>query len=139
MVKEFRPKIIGFFCNWCAYPCVDNAGASKLEMVADVAPIRVMCSGRIDPVLIGTAFLRGADGVLVTGCHPGDCHYEDRNFYGRRRFLLAKQVIEALGLESDRLKLAWISASEGRRFADVINEFTDKIQQLGPNPIKNNA
>jgi F420-non-reducing hydrogenase iron-sulfur subunit len=105
-------------------------------MPASLSPIRVMCSSRVDPVLIGTAFLRGADGVLVAGCHPGDCHYEKGNYNARRRFALAKKVIESLGLESDRIRLSWISASEGQRFQQVITEFTEKIQNMGPNPIK---
>ena len=137
-VEEFRPKIIGFFCNWCTYVAADSAGASKkFEMPADLAMIRVMCSGRVDPVMIATAFIRGADGVLLTGCHPEECHYEKGNFYARKRFLLAKQVIESLGLEGERLKLAWMAADEKRRFTDVISEFSEDIKKLGENPIKN--
>jgi F420-non-reducing hydrogenase iron-sulfur subunit len=136
-VEEFKPIIVGFLCNWCSYAGADLAGTSKLKMPASLSPIRVMCSSRVDPVLIGTAFLRGADGVLVAGCHPGDCHYEKGNYNARRRFALAKNVIESLGLESDRIRLSWISASEGQRFQQVITEFTEKIRNMGPNPIKN--
>jgi F420-non-reducing hydrogenase iron-sulfur subunit len=95
-----------------------------------------MCSSRVDPVLVETAFLQGADGVLVAGCHPGDCHYDEGNYYARRRFAVLKKVVESLGLESDRLRLSWISASEGQRFADVVNEFNEKIKKMGPSPIK---
>ena len=140
MADDFRPKIVGFFCNWCTYAAADEAGASqKFEAPADVAHIRVMCSGRVDPVLIGTAFIKGADGVLVTGCHPEECHYEKGNYYARRRFLLVKKVVESLGLEPERLKLAWFSAAEGRRFTDIISEFTEEIKKLGVNPMKNTS
>lgn len=136
MKEEFTPKIIGFLCNWCSYAGADLAGTSKLKMPPNVSSIRVMCSGRVDPVLVATAFLRGADGVLVAGCHPGDCHYEKGNYYARRRFAILKKVMETLGLESERLRLSWVSASEGPRFQEVITEFTEKIKKLGPNPVK---
>jgi F420-non-reducing hydrogenase iron-sulfur subunit len=90
----------------------------------------------VDPVLVETAFLEGADGVLIAGCHPGDCHYDEGNYYARRRFAVLKKVVESLGLEADRLRLSWISASEGKRFADVVNEFTEKIKKMGPNPLR---
>jgi F420-non-reducing hydrogenase iron-sulfur subunit len=134
--ERFQPKIVGFFCNWCTYPGMDLAAKKKMEIPAAIAPIRVMCSGRVAPVLILNAFLRGADGVIVTGCHPGECHYESGNFYGRRRFALTKSVLDALGLESDRLKLAWYSADESQKLTGVVNDFSDKIQEIGPNPIK---
>jgi len=136
MKGEFTPKIVGFLCNWCSYAGADLAGTSKLKMPPSVSSIRVMCSGRVDPVLVVTAFLRGADGVLVAGCHPGDCHYEKGNYYARRRFAILKKVMETLGLESERLRLSWVSASEGPRFQEVITEFTEKIKKLGPNPVK---
>lgn len=136
MKREFTPKIVGFLCNWCSYAGADLAGTSKLKMPPSVSSIRVMCSGRVDPVLVVTAFLRGADGVLVAGCHPGDCHYEKGNYYARRRFAILKKVMETLGLESERLRLSWVSASEGPRFQEVITEFTEKIKKLGPNPVK---
>ena len=138
MEGKFSPKIIGFLCNWCSYSGADVAGAAKLTVPASFTPIRVMCSSRIDPALILTAFWRGADGVLVAGCHPGDCHYEKGNYYTRRRFVLTKNILKQLGLESERLRLSWISASKGQRFADVVNEFSEHVQALGPNPTKHN-
>ena len=136
MAEKFEPRIVGFLCNWCSYAGADLAGTSKLKVPSSLTPIRVMCSSRVDQVLVETAFLRGADGVLVAGCHPGDCHYDDGNYYARRRFAVLKKVVEGLGLESDRLRLSWISASEGQRFADVANEFNEKIKKLGPNPAR---
>ncbi len=136
MAKEFTPRIVGFLCNWCTYAAADLAGTAKLEIPSFLSVIRVMCSGRVDPVLAATALLRGADGVLIAGCHPGDCHYREGNYYARRRFALLKQTLETLGLESDRLMLAWISATEGQRFAEVTNEFANKVRQMGPNPTK---
>lgn len=136
MSEEFNPRIVGFLCHWCSYGGADLAGTSKLKMPSSLTPIRVMCSSRVDPVLVVTAFLRGADGVLIAGCHPGDCHYEKGNYYARRRFALTLRVFETLGLESERLKLSWISAAEGQRFADVVTEFTQHIQEMGPNPVK---
>jgi len=133
---EFKPKIVGFLCNWCSYNAADLAGAAKLEVPSSLSIIRVMCSGRVDPVLAATALLRGADGVLIAGCHPGDCHYREGNYYARRRFALLKKTLETLKLESDRLMLAWISASEGQRFSDVTNEFAKQIKAMGPNPMK---
>ena len=136
MADEFDPKIVGFFCNWCTYPGVDQAGLNNLDMPASVAPIRVMCSGRVSPVLIMNALLRGADGVIVTGCHLGECHYDEGNYYGRRRFAYTKTLLDSLGLEGDRLKLGWFSAHESRDMTNMINEFIDKIKELGPNPIR---
>ena len=132
----FSPLIVGFLCNWCSYAGADLAGTSKLKMPASLAPIRVMCSGRIDPALVARALLRGADGVLIAGCHPGDCHYEKGNYYARRRFAVLKRVVESLGLEAERLRLSWVSASEGARFQEVVTEFTEEIRKLGPNPMR---
>ena len=136
MVDKFEPRIVAFLCNWCSYAGADLAGASKLKVPASLTPIRVMCSSRVDPVLVETAFLHGADGVLIAGCHPGDCHYDEGNYYARRRFAILKKVVEGLGLESDRLRLSWVSASESQRFADVVNEFNEKIKKMGASPIK---
>ena len=136
MAEKFEPRIVGFLCNWCSYAGADLAGTSKLNVPSSLTPIRVMCSSRVDTVLVTTAFLRGADGVLVAGCHPGDCHYDEGNYYTRRRFAVLKKVVEGLGLESDRLRLSWISALEGQRFADVVNEFNEKIKKMGPNPMR---
>jgi F420-non-reducing hydrogenase iron-sulfur subunit len=136
MEAGFTPRIVGFLCNWCSYAGADLAGATKLEVPSSLSVIRVMCSGRVDPVLVTTALLHGADGVLVAGCHPGDCHYREGNYYARRRFALLKKTLGTLGLESDRLMLAWISASEGQRFKDVATEFAQQITKMGPNPMR---
>ncbi|MBA7713057.1 hypothetical protein ES703_122055 [subsurface metagenome] len=136
MEEEFTPRIVGFLCNWCTYAAADLAGATKLEIPSSLSVIRVMCSGRVDPVLAATALLRGADGVLIAGCHPGDCHYRKGNYYARRRFALLKETLKTLGLDSNRLMLAWISASEGQRFGEVTNEFAKQIKKMGPNPMK---
>ena len=136
MAEKFEPRIVGFLCNWCSYAGADLAGTSKLKVPASLTPIRVMCSSRVDPVMVETAFLHGADGVIIAGCHPGDCHYDEGNYYARRRFAILKKVVEGLGLESDRIQLSWISASEGQRFSDVLNEFNDKIMKMGPSKIK---
>jgi F420-non-reducing hydrogenase iron-sulfur subunit len=136
MEERFTPRIVGFLCNWCSYAGADLAGATKLKVPASLSVIRVMCSGRVDPVLAATALLRGADGVLIAGCHPGDCHYREGNYYARRRFTLLKKTLESLGLEPDRLMLAWVSASEGQRFGEVANEFAKQISEMGPNPMK---
>ena len=137
MGEEFTPRIVGFLCNWCSYAGADLAGATKLNIPSSLSVIKVMCSGRVDPSLIFTAYLRGADGVLLAGCHPGDCHYREGNYYARRRFALLEKTMETLGLEPRRLMLAWVSASEGQRFGDVTNLFTEQIRQMGPNPLKN--
>ena len=136
MEEGFTPQIVGFLCNWCSYNAADLAGAAKMEVPSSLSVIRVMCSGRVDPVLAATALLRGADGVLIAGCHPGDCHYRKGNYYARRRFALLKETLKTLGLDSNRLMLAWISASEGQRFGEVTNEFAQRIREMGPNPMK---
>lgn len=135
MEENFVPKIIGFLCNWCAYAGADLAGVTRLKMPPSLLPIRVMCSSRVDPLFILKAFLMGADGVMVAGCHPGDCHYQKGNYYARRRFAVLKKIFEMFGLESERLRLSWISASEGPRFAKVTKEFTEKIEKMGANPV----
>lgn len=136
MNEEFMPKIVGFLCNWCSYAGADLAGVSRLQMPPSLLIIKVMCSSRVDPLFVITTFLKGADAVMVAGCHPGDCHYQKGNYYTRRRFALLSKVFETLGLESERLRLSWISASEGPRFAKVVTEFTDKIKKMGPNSVK---
>ena len=135
--KEFMPRIIAFLCNWCSYAGADLAGTSRLKYPASILPIRVMCSSRVDPLFVLKAYLNGADGVLVAGCHPGDCHYQEGNYYARRRFAMLKKIVEDTGLESGRLRLSWVSASEGQRYAKVATEFTDKIKELGENSAKN--
>lgn len=135
---EFEPKIVGFLCNWCAYAGADLAGVSRLQYPHNVRIIRVMCSGRIDPSFVLEAFKDGADGVLVAGCHlPSDCHYLSGNFKAQRRMFLLKRVLEQFGIEPQRLRLEWISASEGDHFAWVIREMVEEIRRLGPNPITN--
>ena len=134
--EEYMPKIIAFLCNWCSYAGADLAGTSRLKYPPSILPIRVMCSSRVDPLFAVRAYLDGADGVLVAGCHPGDCHYQEGNYFTRRRFAMLKKVVEGVGLESDRLRLSWVSASEGQRFAEVVNEFNEKIKKMGPNPVK---
>jgi F420-non-reducing hydrogenase iron-sulfur subunit len=136
MSEKFEPRIVGFLCNWCSYAGADQAGSSRLEMPPSLTPIRVMCSSRVDPVMVIAAFLRGADGILIAGCHPGDCHYDKGNYYARRRFAVLKKIFGTLGLEEERLRLSWVSASEGPRYAEVVREFTEKIKELGPNPLK---
>ena len=138
MSNDFKPNIVGFLCNWCTYAAADLAGQTKLKIKPSINVVRVMCSSRIDPNLVLGAFLWGADGVLVAGCHPGDCHYEKGNFYTRRRFTQMRKVLEALNIDPERLQLAWVSASEGQRYRDVVNAFTDKIAEMGPNPLKAN-
>jgi F420-non-reducing hydrogenase iron-sulfur subunit len=135
-MSDFEPKVIGFLCNWCTYAAADLAGASKLLLPSNFTVVRVMCSSRIDHNLILSTFFRGADGILVAGCHPGDCHYGEGNYYARRRFALLKKVMETLDLEPARLELRWVSAAEGNRYAEVVNSFTDRIRELGPSPIR---
>jgi len=134
--KDFMPKILAFLCNWCSYAGADLAGTSRIKYPPSIMAIRVMCSSRVDPILIIDAYLCGFDGVLVAGCHPGDCHYQKGNYYTRRRFVVLKKIVEGLGLESDRLRLSWVSASEGQKFAKVSTEFTDNIKEIGENPVK---
>jgi F420-non-reducing hydrogenase iron-sulfur subunit len=131
-MSNFEPKILVFCCNWCSYAGADLAGTSRLKIKPNFRVIRTMCSGRIDPAFVFHAFARGADGVLVAGCHPGDCHYSSGNYKARRRVSLLKNVLPQLGIEPERLKLEWISASEGNKFRDTINDFIDQITQLGP-------
>jgi F420-non-reducing hydrogenase iron-sulfur subunit len=136
-MTEFEPNIIGFLCNWCSYAGADLAGTSRLKYPANVKTIRVMCSGRVDPVYVLEALKKGADGVLIAGCHPGDCHYQSGNYKANRRMKLLKKMLEELGLEPERVKFSYISASEGKEFADLISELTETIRKLGPNPLKN--
>ncbi|UCG69176.1 MAG: hydrogenase iron-sulfur subunit [Thermoplasmata archaeon] len=134
--EEFEPKIIGFLCNWCSYTGADLAGVSRLQYPPNFIPIRVMCTGAVDAVYIIKALLEGADAVLVGGCHPGDCHYLSGNFKARRRVAILKKLLEELGIEEKRVRLEWISASEGQKFADTVNEMVKETKKMGPNPIK---
>ncbi|MBI5001415.1 MAG: hydrogenase iron-sulfur subunit [Euryarchaeota archaeon] len=132
---DFEPKILGFLCNWCSYAGADLAGVSRYQYPPNVQCIRVMCSSRVDPMWILKALTDGADGVLIAGCHPGDCHYVEGNYRTRRRIAALKKILENYGL-SDRVFLEWVSASEGKKFAEVITKVTNAIKELGPNPYK---
>jgi len=135
--EEFEPKIIGFLCNWCAYAGADLAGVSRIQYPPNIRIVRVMCSGRVDPSFILEALKDGADGVLVAGCHlPSDCHYISGNFKALRRIKLLKKVLEQFGIEPERVRLEWISASEGDKFAVVVKDMVDQIKKIGPNPLK---
>jgi F420-non-reducing hydrogenase iron-sulfur subunit len=133
----FEPKIIGFLCNWCSYAGADLAGVSRIQYPPNIRIIRVMCSGRIDPAFILEAIKDGADGVLVAGCHlPSDCHYMSGNFKALRRVNLTKRVLKEFGIEPERVRLEWISASEGEKFAAVVRDMVDELKKLGPNPVR---
>jgi F420-non-reducing hydrogenase iron-sulfur subunit len=128
----FEPKIVAFFCNWCTYTAADLAGISRMQYAPNVRAIRLMCSGRVDPQFVLAAFREGADGVLIGGCHPGDCHYQEGNYNARRRFELLRLMLRDLGIEDERIRLEWISASEGDRVQKVCNEMTEQVRALGP-------
>jgi len=132
MSEAFNPRIVGFFCNWCTYLAADLAGTSRMKYAPNVRVVRTMCSGRVDPQLVVWAFRNGADGVLIGGCHPGDCHYQEGNYKTLRRMGLLRTMLAQLGIQPERLRLEWISASEGERLRDVMNEFSAQIRQLGP-------
>ena len=132
----FKPKILGFLCNWCSYAGADLAGVSRIQYSPNIRIIRVMCSGRVDPLLVAEALSRNIDGVLVLGCHPGDCHYISGNYEAEVKIKLLKKLLDLIGF-TDRLRLDWVSASEGNRFAQLVNEFTEHIKNLGPSPTKN--
>ena len=134
---QFEPVIVGFFCNWCTATAADLAGTTRMQYPPNVRPIRTMCSGSVDPVYVLRALLGGADGVIVGGCPPGDCHYVSGNYKARRRMAILKTILATLGLEDDRVWVRWISAAEGAKFARTMNEVTQTIKKLGPNPIKN--
>ena len=132
----FEPKIVGFLCNWCSYTGADLAGTSRIQYAPNVRVIRVMCSARVDPTFVIRALEEGADGVLICGCHPGDCHYSEGNYKLMRRYPLLKKLLEDYGVESDRVRLEWVSASEGQRFADIVNDMTERVRKLGPSAIR---
>ncbi len=136
MSQNFEPKIIAFLCNWCSYAALDLAGTSRMKYPPNFLVIRVMCSGRVDPQFILEAFRRGADGVLVAGCHPGDCHYIEGNIKTLRRMTLLKRMLEEFGIEKERFRLEWISAAEADKFVKVANEMFEKIKSLGPLKLK---
>lgn len=132
MTETFEPVIIGFTCNWCSYRAADLAGTARVKYAPNVRLIRMMCSGRLDPTFVMKAFSNGADGVMITGCHPGECHYLDQNYKALRRYLLLKRVLNQMGIEPGRVKLIWASAAEGVRLADEINIFVEEVRSLGP-------
>jgi len=129
---SFEPKIVGFLCNWCSYRGADLAGTARMKCSPNVRTIRIMCSGRVQPDFILKAFQLGADGVLVLGCHPGDCHYAEGNYKLLRRMELLKKMLSQLGIEDERVRLDWVSASEGDRFISIVNDITEKVRTLGP-------
>ena len=128
----FEPKIVGFLCNWCSYTGADLAGTSRIKYAPNIRSIRVMCSGRIEPTFIIKALFEGADGVLIAGCHPGDCHYQEGNYKALRRHRLLQRILPEYGVEPERVRLEWVAASEGERFAGIVDEFTEQIRKLGP-------
>ncbi len=133
---DFKPKIVSFLCNWCSYTGADLAGTSRMKYASNLRVIRVMCSGRVDPTFVLESFKKGADGVLICGCHPGDCHYHEGNYKCLRRYHLLTKYIKQMGIDENRLRLEWISASEGKEFAELVNEFSETIKNLGPCDVK---
>ncbi len=131
-MSEFEPKIIGFLCNWCSYAGADAAGSARKTYPPNVRVIRVMCSGRVDPQFVLKAFQSGADGVIILGCHPGDCHYKEGNYNALRRFHLLRRIVSQFGIEEERLRLDWVSASEADKFVNTINDMVKKVKALGP-------
>lgn len=125
-------RIVGFLCNWCSYGGADTAGVARFDQPTDLRIIRVPCSGRIDPLFIAKAFMNGADGVLVSGCHPRDCHYAEGNYYARRRLEVFKRFVSVIGIEPERFEYTWVSASEGQRWQEVVTKFTTQVHTLGP-------
>jgi F420-non-reducing hydrogenase iron-sulfur subunit len=128
----FEPKIVGFCCNWCSYRAADLAGTARIKYAPNVRIIRLMCSGRVDPSFVLKALASGADGVLVAGCHPGECHYIEQNYKAMRRYHMLKHTLAQMGLEPDRLRLVWASAAEGQQLADAIDRFVEDVRKLGP-------
>ena len=136
METDFKPKIIAFCCNWCAYAGADLAGVSRIQYPPNVRVIRVMCSGRVEPVMVFKALYYGADGVLVLGCHIGDCHYLTGNHRVKKRIAILKRLLDYLGIDQERVRLDWVSASEGDKFAKIVTDFTEEIRKLGPLSLK---
>jgi coenzyme F420-reducing hydrogenase delta subunit len=131
-MADWQPQIVAFFCNWCTYGAADLAGVSRMQYPPNIRVIRLPCSGRVSPKFILAAFREGADGVWVSGCHPGDCHYIEGNYYARRKFTLFKELIEFMGLEPDRLHFSWISSAESTKFVQVVTEVIERVRVLGP-------
>ncbi len=135
-MSDFEPSVVAFLCNWCSYAGADLAGTSRLKYPANVRAIRVMCSGRVDPVFVMEALKEGIDGVLVAGCHPGDCHYQSGNFKTNRKIKLVRRLLSDLNIDPDRVRFEYISASEGQKFADTVTDFVGQLREMGPNPLK---
>jgi coenzyme F420-reducing hydrogenase delta subunit len=136
-MSEFEPNIVAFLCNWCSYAGADLTGTTRTHYPPTVKVIRVMCTGRVNPLFVAQALQKGADGVLISGCHPGECHYMKGNFLARRRFMIMKNLLEFMGIDPRRIRMSWVSASEGKKFAEVITEITRDIAELGPlQPLK---
>jgi F420-non-reducing hydrogenase iron-sulfur subunit len=133
---DFEPLIVGITCNWCTYAAADLAGTSRMKYPPNIRLLRVMCSSRINPSFILYAFSRGADGVFIGGCHPGECHYIDGNYKALRRIELLRKMLDQFGIEPERLRLEWCSAAEGAKFAKEVTDFTAKLKELGPNPLR---
>ena len=131
-VNNWEPQLVGIFCNWCTYTAADLAGVSRMKYAPNIRVVRVMCSGRLDPQFVMDAFAKGADGVLIGGCHPGDCHYIEGNYKALRRITLLKRLLKDMGMEEDRFRLEWISASEGDKVRNVVNDMVSKLKGLGP-------
>ena len=130
--ENFEPKIVGFMCNWCSYRAADLAGSARIKYHPNVRIIRVMCSGRVDPTFVLKALSLGADGVMIAGCHPGECHYIEQNYKAMRRYHMIKHTLQALGVEEERVRLVWASAAEGEILANAVNQFVNDIRRLGP-------
>ena len=130
--ENWEPRIIAFLCSWCSYAGADLAGVSRLQYPPNIRIVRVPCSGRVNPFFVVKSLQQGWDGVLVSGCHPGDCHYLSGNYYARRRFSVLKSLLEYIGVEEGRVQFSWVSAGEGEKFAKVVNEVTEKVKKLGP-------
>ncbi|HKZ54757.1 MAG TPA: hydrogenase iron-sulfur subunit [Anaerolineales bacterium] len=128
----FEPKIIAFLCNWCSYRAADLAGTARMKYEPNVRMVRVMCSGRVDPSFVLKALALGADGVMIAGCHPGECHYLEQNYKAMRRYYMLRHSLRALGIEDERVRLQWASAAEGAQLASAINEMIDQVRKLGP-------
>lgn len=136
MAEDWEPKILGLVCNWCSYAGADLAGSARTQYPPDIRVIRVMCTGRLDPLFVLKAFTDGADGVLVSGCHFGDCHYLEGNYKAAKRMFILKSLLKNIGLEDKRLRMTFVSASEGAKWATVVDDVIKTVKQLGPSPLK---
>ena len=132
VMSEFEPNIVAFLCNWCSYAGADLTGTTRMHYPPNVKVVRVMCTGRINPLFVVQALREGADGVLISGCHPGECHYVSGNYLARRRFTMLRNLLEFSGINPLRLRMSWVSASEGKKFADIITEITQELKSIGP-------